>query len=279
MPFLPRPSFVLLACVLVFWQQLPSSPVTTPSNPQEQEAPQKTPPSPPANAPKQVPTASTEPRTLKEQAWEVLQTGATADKTSDRAAAIQATGLIPSDPRARKIAEIAIQDDAPEVRSAAAAALGEMHARRSIPKLKAATEDKDPAVALAAAHALLLLNDDSAYEVYYEVLTGERKTGKGLLAQAAEYKDPKKLAEVGFHEALGFIPFGSLGWGALKMVKKGDASPARAAAATVLAKDRDPKTTKALVDAVGDKNWIVRAAACEEGKSRGPWDGRPVSLR
>jgi len=88
MPFLPRPSFVLLACVLVFWQQLPSSPVTTPSNPQEQEAPQKTPPSPPANAPKQVPTASTEPRTLKEQAWEVLQTGATADKTSDRAAAI-----------------------------------------------------------------------------------------------------------------------------------------------------------------------------------------------
>jgi len=269
MPFLPRPSFVLLACVLVFWQQLPSSPVTTPSNPQEQEAPQKTPPSPPANAPKQVPTASTEPRTLKEQAWEVLQTGATADKTSDRAAAIQATGLIPSDPRARKIAEIAIQDDAPEVRSAAAAALGEMHARRSIPKLKAATEDKDPSVALAAAHALLLLNDDSGYDVYYEVLTGDRKTGKGALSQAAEFKDPKKLAGLGFHQALGFIPFAGLGWRAFKVVKKDDSSPARAGAATVLAKDRDPKTTEALVNAVGDKNWIIRAAALEALARRG----------
>src|SRR5437879_4352686 len=174
MPFLPRPSFVLLACVLVFWQQLPSSPVTTPSNPQEQEAPQKTPPSPPANAPKQVPTASTEPRTLKEQAWEVLQTGATADKTSDRAAAIQATGLIPSE-----------------------------------------------------------------------------------------------LVGLGFHHALGLIPFAGFGWRAFKVVKKDDSSPARAGAATVLAKDRDPKTTEALVNAVGDKNWIIRAAALEALARRG----------
>ena len=53
------------------------------------------------------------------------------------------------------------------------------------------------------------------------------------------------------------------------MVKKGDTSPARAAAATVLAKDRDPTTTEALVNAVGDKNWVVRAAALEALAMRG----------
>jgi HEAT repeat protein len=161
------------------------------------------------------------------------------------------------------MAETAISDEAAEVRTAAAAALGEMRARQSIPKLKAATEDKDPGVALAAAHALLLLSDDSGYDVYYEVLTGERRTGKSVLAQAAEYKDPKKLAQVGFHEALGFIPFGGLGWKAFTMIKKDDSSPARAAAATVLAKDHDSKATEALVTAVGDRNWIIRAAALE----------------
>jgi len=248
-------------------QQAPSPPATRPPDQQDQKTPQEAPPS--SGKTSQVPAVATEPGTLKEQAWKVLHTGVSADKTTDRAAAIHATGLIPNDLQARKLAETAIKDDAAEVRAVAVATLGEMRAWRSVPKLKLATEDKDPAVALAAAHSLLLLNDDSGYEVYYEVLTGERRTGKGLLAQAAEYKDPKKLAEVGFHEALGFIPFGGIGWSAIKAVKKGDTSPVRAAAATVLANDHDPKTTEALVNAAGDKNWIIRAAALEALAMRG----------
>ena len=271
MSLLLKTSFVLFTCAPLLSQQAVSPPAETQSNSQvkEQEASQQTSPSTPQNPPKPESGPPTTPRPLKDQAWEILQSGAAADKPADRAAAVHATGLIRNDPQARKMAETAIKDEAAEVRTAAAAALGEMRARQSIPQLQVATEDKDPAVALAAAHALLLLNDDAGYEVYYEVLTGERKTGKGLLAQASEYKDPKKLAEVGFHEALGFIPFGSLGWSALKMVRKGDTSPARAAAATVLAKDRDPKTTEALVNAVGDKNWIIRAAALEALAVRG----------
>jgi HEAT repeat protein len=137
---------------------------------------------PQASIPKETPEAL---HTLKEQAWQILETGATADKTRDRAAAINILGLLRNDRRARKIAETALGDHAPDVRSAAAAALGEMRSRISIPKLKAATDDKDPSVALASAHALILLKDESGYDVYYEVLAGERKTGKGLLAQAA----------------------------------------------------------------------------------------------
>ena len=80
------------------------------------------------------------------------------------------------------MAEKALTDEKPEVRSSAAAALGAMHSKASIAKLREAADDQDPSVALAAAHALIALKDDSGYEVYYEVLTGERKGGKGVIA-------------------------------------------------------------------------------------------------
>jgi hypothetical protein len=125
-------------------------------------------------------------------------------------------------------------------------------------------DDPDPSVALAAAHALDLMHDDSAYGVYYEVLTGERKTGKGLIAsQTAILKDPKKMAQLGFEQGVGFIPFAGIGWEAFKVIRKDDSSPVRAAAAKVLANDPDPAVTRALDDAAGDKSWLVRAAALE----------------
>lgn len=68
------------------------------------------------------------------------------------------------------------------MRAAAAAALGGMNSRKSISKLRMALNDKDPSVVLAEAHAVELMHDKSAYEVYCEVLNGERKTGKGLIA-------------------------------------------------------------------------------------------------
>jgi HEAT repeat protein len=177
---------------------------------------------------------------------------------------------MPNDAKALKLSEEALGDEKSEVRAAAAAALGDMRARGSIPKLREALDDKDPSVALAAAHSLELMHDVSAYGVYYEVLTGERKTGRGLIAsEASILKDPKKMAQLGFEEGIGFIPFAGVGWGAFKVITKDDSSPVRAAAAKVLAKDPDPATTKALADATGDKSWLVRAAALEALAKRG----------
>jgi len=52
---------------------------------------------------------------------------------------------------------------------------------------------------LAAAQALPVLHDPVAYQVYYEVLTGERKSREGLVSQGMEtLKDRKKIAEFGF---------------------------------------------------------------------------------
>jgi len=184
--------------------------------------------------------------------------------------AIRVLGLMPNDAKALGIAETGLADDKPEVRTAAATALGDMKSRSSIPKLKEALDDNDPGVALAAAHALDEMHDDSAYEVYYEVLTGQRKAGKGLVAsQTAILKDPKKMALLGFEQGIGFVPFADIGWIAFRTMTKDDTSPVRAAAAKVLAKDPDPAVTKALADTANDKSWLVRAAALEALAKRG----------
>jgi HEAT repeat protein len=211
------------------------------------------------------------------QAWQTLEDACTGDKTGDRTTAVLVLGLILNDAKSIKLAEKALTDEKPEVRAAAAAALGNMKARRSISKLKSAVDDQDPSVALAAAHSLDLMHDNSAYEVYYEILNGERKTSKGLIAsQTAILHDPKKMAELGFVEGIGFIPFAGIGWGAIKVLAKDDSSPVRAAAARVLARDPDPATTKALTEATGDKSWIVQAAAIEALAKRGDPSALPT---
>jgi HEAT repeat protein len=226
---------------------------------------------PPAHRPGEpLPSRSEAHQTLRELAWNLLENGCKSDKTSNRATAILVLGLIPNDAKSVRLAEKALTDDKPGVRSAAAAALGEMRARASIPKLRAAFDDQDPLVVLAAAHSLDLMHDNSAYEVYYDVLNGERKAGRGLISsQASLLHDPKKMAALGFEEGIGFIPFAGIGWGAIKAIAKDDSSPVRAAAAKVLARDPDPATTKALTDAAGDKSWIVQTAALEALAKRG----------
>ncbi len=95
-----------------------------------------------------------------------------------------------------------------------------------------ALSDKEPSVVLAAAHALQVLNDPAGYEVYYEVLTGERKSGESLLGQGMEtLQNRNKMAKLGFEAGLGFIPLGDVGFSAVKAVRKDEASPVRAAAA------------------------------------------------
>jgi HEAT repeat protein len=274
-----------MASCLLFAQQQSTNPASPPQTnvpAQEQPANPSVPPStdepvrqhatePQAGNPRPQSTATPKaPKIPKEEAWQILNTACTGDKTSGRSTAIRVLGLMPNDAKALKLVEEALNDDKGEVRSAAAAALGDMKSRTSIPKLREALDDNDPSVALAAAHSLELMHDESAYEVYYEVLTGQRKAGRGLIAsETSVLKDPKKMAQLGFEEGIGFIPFAGIGWGAIKAITKDDSSPVRAAAAKVLAKDPDPAATKALADAAGDKSWLVRAAALEALAKRG----------
>jgi len=61
-----------------------------------------------------------------QEAWTILQSAASGDKTEQRAAAIRALGLISGNPRAITMAIKALKDDKAEVRTSAALALGEM---------------------------------------------------------------------------------------------------------------------------------------------------------
>jgi HEAT repeat protein len=264
------------ACCLLTAQATQTSPVPAKQTVSESSAPESSAPSATETeeaSPKPQPAIakrSIAPDKLPEQAWAMLLSACENSSVVERAKAVRTLGLLPNDPSARKLAEKALDDEKPEVRLSAAAALGDMHSRSSIPKLRKTLTDNDVSVALAAAHSLLSLHDDSAYEVYYEVLTQQRKASKGLIAsQIATLRDPKKIALLGFEEGIGFVPFASIGWSAIKEIRKDDTSPVRAAAVRELTGDRDSATTKALLDATQDNSWLVRAAALEALARRG----------
>jgi len=205
-----------------------------------------------------------------QKAWDVLDAGVKEKSSSKRHDAVLALGLVQGEPRAITLAEAAAEDHAPEVREAAAATLGKLNSPGSVPKLQAMLNDPEISVVLAAAHSLLTFHDKRGYDVYYEILSGERKSGKGLIAsQEAMLKDKKKLAEIGIEEGMGFSPFTSMGFEVFKMVHKDDVSPVRAAAARILAHDPDPRSGQELVLSCSDKSWLVRVAALDALSRRG----------
>lgn len=207
----------------------------------------------------------------QQKAWAMFEAAAKSNNAAQRSVGIRALGLLRDNVRARKLAETALGDDRPEVRAAAATALGQMHATESIPKLQKLLKDDRISVVMAAAHSLRDLKDNtSAYSVYYDVLTGERK-GDGLIAQQMDtLHNPKELAMIGLEQGIGYVPFAGIGWDAWRYTHKKDPHPVRAVAATLLAHDPDPETGSALVKAaLNDKDWIVRAAALEAIAERG----------
>jgi HEAT repeat protein len=209
-------------------------------------------------------------QTPQQKAWSILEEGAKEKGPDKRSKAVRALGLVPHDPEAVSIAEKALEDERPEVRTAAATALGLMPSPASTAKLKNTLSDKEIAVVLAAAHSLLLLHDNACYEVYYAILMRQRKSTEGLLAEGEEtLRNPKKMAGMGFEEAIGYVPYGGFAYSAFKELRKDDVSPVRAAAAKALANDPDPRSARALTQAASDKSWTVRAAALDAIAERG----------
>lgn len=204
------------------------------------------------------------------RAWAILEANWNENSAEKRMQAVRVMALLPGDPRAIEFAQTGLTDDKAEIRAASATTLGLMRSTSSIPKLRALFDDKEPEVVLAAANALVALKDPAAFDVFYELLTGERKPNKGMIAsQMKTLKDPKKMAEMGFEQGIGFIPFASIGYEAFKALRTDDVSPVRAAAAKILVNDPDPNSANALVRATSDKSWIVRVAALEAVARRG----------
>ena len=213
------------------------------------------------------------PQASSGKAWMVLQAGLSNSNTDNRTVATRLLGGLTKNAQAQDLALKALADNRPEVRAAAAEALGNMQAKSAIPQLqKLVQSERDAGVAIAAGRALVALGDPLGYAVYYAILTGERKSGASLMEnQRKMLNDPKKLANFGFEQGVGFIPFGGLTLNVFRSLTRDDVSPIRAAAAEVLITDPDPRTTEALKTAVADRSWVVRAAAIDAlGKRNNP---------
>jgi HEAT repeat protein len=213
----------------------------------------------------------------EEQAWTVLHAGLIDRISSRRSSSVQALSLLSGDQRAINFALRALGDRDEHVRAAAATSLGQLHALKAVPALKKALADPRMSVVLAAAHSLLMLNDRSAYDFYYAILMGDKKTSNGLVqGQLERFKDPKEVAQLGFQEGLGFVPFGGMGYEAMREIRKHDAAPVRAAAARWLALDPDAMAEDALIQsALADTSLMVRLASLDALAQRGDAKGIP----
>jgi HEAT repeat protein len=206
----------------------------------------------------------------EQAAWDVLRLAQRSHTTLKRVTSVRALGFLTDDLRAVMLAEEALSDKNPDVRAAAATALGQIGSTASVPALKNALTDKVVAVVLAASNALLLLGDASGYDAYYEILVGERKSGASLIEEHKQLlKNSKKMAELAFESGIGFVPYGGVGWGIVKAVSKDYSSPVRAEAATKLSSDMDLRIGQALVKAASDKRSTVRVAALNAITRRG----------
>jgi len=195
-------------------------------------------------------------------AWSVLQGGVVSSAPDRRLKAIRALQLLPKSPKAQEWAEKALKDNNASVRAEAASVLGAMGASSARPSLRDALNDRELKVVLSAANSLYVLKDPIAYEVYYALLTGERKGNTGLIqSQLDTLHDKKAMEKLMFETGIGFVPFGGMGWEAWKTISRNDAAPVRAQAADRLITDPDPKTGEALAKSCSDKKWQVRAAA------------------
>ncbi len=202
------------------------------------------------------------PQTAQENAWNTLQKGVRDQNTNRRAAAVTALGLIRDDPKAIESAEGALSDKKPVVRAAAATALGQMDARSSIPVLKEALADKDNRVFFAAADSLLSFGDPAGYDVYYEILTGERKSGQNWIGEKKRLiADERAMVLLALGVGMGFAPYAGYGWMVTQELSKDYGTPVRVNALKKLGNDPDPRIGEALIKAAFDKHWTVRVAA------------------
>ena len=212
----------------------------------------------------------------RQQAWSILQSGVANIATERRVAAVTVLAMIQGDPKAVTMAEQALQDPDPQVRKAAAVTLGTLKAKSAIPKLHNALNDKDGDVVMAAAKSLVEIGSEYGYGVYYALVTGERKSGEGLIGSQEQQMqqimhNPKQMADMAFEQGIGYVPFGGIGWGAFQAVHKNEEKEVlvKANAVRTLAKDPDPRSAKAIVNAAGDPQWLVRAASYDALARRG----------
>jgi HEAT repeat protein len=205
---------------------------------------------------------------LRDEAWGILDAGLQDKSVDKRAETLAALGVAAGDARALKALEESLQDANPEIRTAAVAALGDMNVKSYLPKIKALLSDSDARTTLAIAAVLKRFGDPEGFEIYNELLTGQRKDGKKLTDGIKHRKD---LEKIGAETAIAFLPFGSIATGTYDYISGNRNSTANVyvIAVNALAEDPDPQVKETLAQAAFDGRIPVRVAALRALAKRG----------
>ncbi len=199
--------------------------------------------------------------------WNILRDGYHEKFIDTRRQALTAVGSIGETPDVIKLLSEALRDDDLELRETAAAVMGQMKCRGCIPALKVALDDESGEVSFAAAKALWDMGDRSGRTMIEQVLTGETKSGPGVIESAKRQArttlhDKKAIAFIGAKEATSILlgP-ASLGVTAAEMALKDGQGGGRTLSATMLGEDCDASVLQLLEQEIGtEKNWAVKAA-------------------
>jgi hypothetical protein len=205
--------------------------------------------------------------------WKVLTTATQDHSSVRRKKAILALATMPPWHSVIKLLTDKLHEDQDSrIRTAAASALGTIKARRALPDLRQALDDKEVTVRFAAAQSLWKMGDHSGREILLNVLEGETSPAGGMdemirqefTDATQKIHDPQALAWMGVEEASGAFlgPF-SIGVTMAERLAKDSGASARVLSATMLASDHDPVTVRDLDESLADKNWVVRAAAAK----------------
>lgn len=203
-----------------------------------------------------------------ERAQQILRESL-ADKNPDtRRHAVQALGLIgPREPYASQLRAM-LDDKDVEVRLATVATLVDLKDKDTVKALMKALDDEVPEVSFAAAKALWSLNEPAGRDALVAVLSGDAKVSSGFFTSKKRealrmFQTPRTMAMFVLRQGVGMANVPGLGAGisSYEGVISANGNSGRAATALLLSTDNDPMVVAALLDALKDEDWPVRAAA------------------
>ena len=185
-----------------------------------------------------------------------------------RKQAVQALGLIgPREPFISQL-EAMLDDKDVEVKLATITSLLDLKNPRTVPALRRAMVSEVPEVSFAAAKALWALKQTDGRDTLLAILSGNMKASSGFMTK--QMRDTLRMLHTphtffifAMKTGVGFAPVPGLGEGVSSMqgILSDPGVSGRAATALLLAPEKDPLVTTALIDALTDKDGSVRAAA------------------
>ena len=216
-------------------------------------------------------------RETVERAWKTFTDAEAVKNPQKRIAALLALGNAGERADVLSMLGRAMDDSHPEVRRAAAAAMGLARARTMIPRLEQALDDPAPAVRVAAARSLWQMKDYAGSPLFERILKHQTPADEsGVRAEwhqaMGRASDPSYMFVMGLHEAAGALlgPY-AFAFPVYRYFSTDRSAPGRAAIAALLGERHTDGAVAALELALVDRSALVRAAAAISlGKSERP---------